>query len=115
MDDERRSSEVARVCFLMHLRQDRVQDYLRAHEVVWPQMLESLTEAGWANYSLFIRESDGLVVGYLETADFGEAQAAIAAQEVNARWQASMVDFFDNEGRHPDESLELLTEYFHLA
>jgi len=78
-------------------------------------MLESLAQTGWRNYSLFIRESDGLVVGYLETDNFDEAQALMAAKEVNAKWQASMVNFFDNEGRRPDESLEQLTEYFHLA
>ena len=115
MDIERRSSEAGRVCFLMHLKQDRVKDYLRAHQAVWPEMLQSLAQTGWRNYSLFIRESDGLVVGYLETDNFGEAQALMGAKEVNAKWQASMVKFFDNESRRPDESLEQLTEYFHLA
>ena len=104
-----------RVCFRMDRHLGRGKDYLRAYQTVWPEMLESLAQTGWRNYSLFIRESDGLVVGYLETDNFDEAQALMAAKEVNAKWQASMVDFFDNEGRRPDESLEQLTEYFHLA
>lgn len=99
----------------MHLKEDRVKDYLRAHEFVWPEMLDALTKAGWRNYSLFIREADGLVVGYLETDDFDRAQSLMAAEEVNARWQASMADFFANEGLKPDEALKQLVEYFHLT
>jgi L-rhamnose mutarotase len=58
-----------------------VQDYLAAHQHVWPDMLEALTAAGWRNYSLFLRESDGLVVGYLETDDFAAAQRRMAETE----------------------------------
>jgi L-rhamnose mutarotase len=108
-----------RVCFLLHLKPDRVQDYLAAHEVVWPEMLDALREAGWHNYSLFIRSDDGLVVGYLETPDFAAAQQAMAATAVNEKWQAGMAEFFlppagAADGVHPDEAMRPLTEYFHL-
>ena len=49
-----------RVCFLLHLKPDRVEDYLNAHAVVWPDMLDALRSAGWHNYSLFLRPDDGL-------------------------------------------------------
>ena len=104
-----------RVCFLLQLKPDRVQDYLAAHEFVWPEMLDALRSAGWRNYSLFIRREDGLVVGYLETDDFAAAAAAMADSDVNSRWQASMADYFQAaEDAHPDESMRPLTEYFHL-
>lgn len=103
-----------RVCFLMHLRPERVQDYLAAHARVWPEMLQALEEAGWSNYSLFLRESEGLVVGYLETEDFERAKAEMARSEVNARWQETMAPFFAKP-ENPDASLDVLTEYFHLA
>ncbi|WP_199255426.1 L-rhamnose mutarotase [Mycolicibacterium mengxianglii] len=104
-----------RVCFLLHLKPDRVDDYLAAHEHVWPEMLDALRAAGWHNYSLFVRPEDGLVIGYLETPDFAAAQQGMAATEVNAKWQAGMAQFFDNDGAHPDETMRPLTEYFHLA
>ena len=104
-----------RVCFLLRLEPDRVQDYLAAHEVVWPDMLDALRQAGWRNYSLFIRHEDGLVVGYLETDDFASATAEMAQNAVNERWQASMAEYFQAaDGAHPDESMQRLTEYFHL-
>ncbi|MFD7943700.1 L-rhamnose mutarotase [Streptomyces sp. NPDC059744] len=73
-----------------------------------------LSAAGWHNYSLFLRE-DGLLVGYLETEDFAAAQAAMAATDVNTRWQADMAGFFEAlDGAKPDEAMKPLTEVFHL-
>jgi L-rhamnose mutarotase len=104
-----------RVCFLLQLKLDRVQDYLTAHRVVWPEMLDALRCAGWRNYSLFVRREDGLVVGYLETDDFASATAEMAKTAVNERWQASMAGYFQAaDGAHPDESMRRLSEHFHL-
>lgn len=106
-------SATQRVCFTMQLRRDRIDDYLRAHSRVWPEMLEALTETGWTNYSLFIRREDGFVVGYLETDDFARASSEMSRREINTRWQSSMAEFF--EAGRPDGKLDLLQEYFHLA
>ncbi|WP_413116418.1 L-rhamnose mutarotase [Streptomyces sp. CY1] len=104
-----------RVCFLLKVRQDRIEEYRERHEAVWPEMRAALAETGWHNYSLFLRE-DGLLVGYLETEDFAAAQAAMAATEVNARWQTEMAPFFEAlDGARPDEGMKPLTEVFHLA
>ena len=61
-----------RVCFLLKVRQERLEEYVARHEEVWPEMLDALRETGWHNYSLFLRE-DGLLIGYLETPDFQAA------------------------------------------
>ncbi|MFE2179512.1 L-rhamnose mutarotase [Streptomyces sp. NPDC059455] len=104
-----------RVCFLLKVRQDGIEEYRERHAAVWPEMWAALSETGWHNYSLFLRE-DGLLVGYLETEDFEAAQAAMAATEVNARWQAEMAPFFEAlDGAKPDEAMKPLTEVFHLA
>jgi L-rhamnose mutarotase len=104
-----------RVCFVLKVRPDRLAEYAKRHEAVWPEMLEALRRAGWRNYSLFLR-ADGLLVGYLETEDFAAALAAMEAADVNARWQAEMAPFFElPEGARPDTGLERLPEIFHLA
>ncbi|MCQ8194992.1 L-rhamnose mutarotase [Streptomyces rugosispiralis] len=103
-----------RVCFLLKVRQDRIEEYRERHAAVWPEMRAALSETGWHNYSLFLRE-DGLLVGYLEAEDFEAAQAAMAATEVNARWQAEMAPLFEAlDGAKPDEAMKPLTEVFHL-
>ena len=101
-----------RVCFLARVRPERLGEYRERHKDVWPSMRAALREAGWGNYSLFLRE-DGLLVGYLETEDYQAALDAMAATEVNRRWQAEMAEFFVADGP-PDQTFERLAEVFHL-
>lgn len=104
-----------RICFLLKVKQDRLEEYKARHAAVWPEMLQALRETGWHNYSLFLRP-DGLLVGYCETPDFQQALDGMAAREVNARWQAEMGEFFEAlDGQRPDEAMRPLTEVFHLA
>lgn len=100
-----------RVCFVLTVRPDRLDEYRQRHREVWPDMLSALRAAGWRNYSIFLRP-DGLLVGYLETDDFAAAQRAMAGTEVNTRWQRDMAPFFTS-GR-PDEQMAPLDEIFHL-
>jgi L-rhamnose mutarotase len=102
---------VERVCFLLHVRPDRLDEYRARHREVWPEMLDALRDAGWRNYSLFL-DDDGLLIGYVEVDDFEAAQRAMAATEVNERWQRDMAPFFDARA---DETLVRLEEVFHLA
>lgn len=77
-------------------------------------MLRALAATGWHNYSIFARP-DGLLVGYVEAADLTQAQEAMAATEVNGRWQAEMSRFFTGlDGRRPDEGFTLLEPIFNL-
>ena len=103
-----------RVCFLLRVKGDRLDEYKLRHEEVWPDMLAALRETGWTNYSLFLRD-DGLLVGYFETPDLQAALGGMASQEVNERWQAEMAPFFESlDGKRPDEGFLRLEEVFHL-
>jgi len=103
-----------RVCFLLQVRPERLDEYKERHKTVWPEMQQALRETGWTNYSLFLRE-DGLLVGYVETTDFDAARAAMEKFEVNARWQKEMSGFFVNAaGVTPDRAMKPLAEVFHL-
>jgi L-rhamnose mutarotase len=99
-----------RICFLLNVKPERLEEYRARHRSVWPEMQSALRDAGWRNYSLFLRE-DGLLVGYLEADDFEAAQRAMAATEVNERWQREMAEFF---GERADEHFRPLDEVFHL-
>ncbi len=101
-----------RYCLLGHVDPDRLEPYRAAHLAVWPELLVALRDAGWRNYSLFLR-ADGLVIGYAEADDLAAAQERIARTEVNARWQRAMAELFGTDGP-PDEAWELVPEVFHL-
>ena len=103
-----------RICFVLHVKPDRLDEYKRRHRAVWPEMLDALRETGWSNYSLFLRD-DGMLIGYLETDDFERARAGMASREVNDRWQREMKDFVvQPQGLTPDRAMQPLEEVFHL-
>jgi L-rhamnose mutarotase len=103
-----------RICFVLQVKADRLEEYKERHRAVWPEMLAALRETGWQNYSLFLRP-DGMLVGYLETEDFERARAGMAKREINDRWQREMADFFvQSDGSLPDRAMEPLEEVFHL-
>jgi L-rhamnose mutarotase len=97
------------------VKKDRIEEYKRHHEAVWPEMLAALRKHGWHNYSLFMRE-DGLLFGYFEAEkDFPAALAGMAKEEVNRRWQQFMAPFFEiPPGARPDQTMVELEEVFHL-
>ena len=101
-----------RYCLLGHVDPGRLDEYRDAHRAVWPDLLQALREAGWRNYSLFLRE-DGLLIGYAVADDLASAQQNVARTEVNARWQAAMAELFQSQGA-PDEAWELIPEVFNL-
>ena len=104
-----------RVCFRLQIRKDKMDEYVRRHSIVWPEMLAALSETGWSNYSLFLDQNDGTLVGYLETPSLAEAKAGMEKKEINAKWQAEMAEFFVAlEGKRPDEGFLELEEVFHL-
>lgn len=103
-----------RYLFVGRIHKDRLEEYKERHAAVWPEMLDALKKAGFNNYSLFLNE-EGLLVGYFESPDAEAAFAAMAATDVNARWQGEMAPFFViPEGKRPDQCLEFLGEVFHL-
>jgi L-rhamnose mutarotase len=103
-----------RICFVLQVKQERLEEYKERHHSVWPEMKQALLETGWRNYSLFLRP-DGLLVGYVETEDFERARSDMASREVNKRWQQEMVDFFvQSVGLLPDQAMMPLEEVFHV-
>jgi L-rhamnose mutarotase len=111
--DKEKSME--RVCFLLKVKPEKLEEYKERHRNVWPDMLQALHETGWHNYSIFLR-SDGLFVGYFETPSYEKALAEMAKREVNARWQREMEEFFEAlDGGRPDERFQRLEQVFFLA
>ena len=96
--------------FVLHVRPDRIDEYVEAHRTVWPDMLAALKNAGIRNYTIF---RDGATVfGYFEADDLAAAAAYLESQEVNGRWQDTMAELL--ERRVPDGGPPSLEEIFRL-
>jgi L-rhamnose mutarotase len=101
-----------RVGFTMRLLPGQEAEYRRRHAAVWPEMLEALRTAGARNYSIFLRGAD--LFAYLEVTDFAAFRAAMAATEVNDRWQAEMAALIDPLTDPATGFHQRLEEVFHL-
>lgn len=104
-----------RVGFKLKLKKERLDEYVKHHQHVWPEMLSALSQTGWQNYSLFLDRNDATLFGYFETPDLQAALTGMALTDVNARWQNVMADFFEAlEGKRPDEGFLHLENIFYL-
>jgi L-rhamnose mutarotase len=99
-----------RTAFRLRVRPGRIDDYVEAHENVWPEMLDALRAAGIRNYTIFRSGSD--VFGYFEADDLDRAARHMAAQEVSTRWQNAMAELL--EERVPDGGPPPLEPIFRL-
>jgi L-rhamnose mutarotase len=102
-----------RIAFRLRVREDRLEEYKRLHQEVWPELLADMHQAGYRNYSIF---ADGPeLFGYLECDDWDAAQRALAESDANRRWQAFMSDYLATPVDPDDDaSLRMLEPVFYM-
>lgn len=96
---------------------DKVDAYKAEHAKVWPQVLAQLKRSNIENYSIFLREPEGLLFSYWEYAgdDFDADMKAMADDENTQKWWAlcgPMQRPLDS--RESGEWWAQMTEVFHL-
>ena len=99
-----------RSAFVLRVRPDKLDEYVRVHREVWPEMLEAISAAGIRNYTIF-REGNQMF-GYFEADDLAAAGRYLATQDVSARWQDAMAELL--EERVADAGPPPLQEIFRL-
>jgi L-rhamnose mutarotase len=96
--------------FVLHVRPERIEQYVDAHASVWPEMLDALRDAGIRNYTIF--RAGNSVFGYFESDDLAASERYLAAQEVCTRWQDEMAQLLAD--RVPDGGPPALEEIFRM-
>jgi L-rhamnose mutarotase len=99
-----------RTGFVLHVRPDKIDEYVEAHRHVWPELLDAIRAAGIHNYTIF--RDGSRVFGYFESDDLDAASRSLAAAEVSARWQDAMAGLL--EQRVPDGGPASLEQVFRL-
>ena len=99
-----------RSAFVLEVRPDRIDDYIRAHREVWSELLAALRGAGIRNYTIFRAGNE--MFGYFEADDLDAAGRYLSQQEVSTRWQDAMARLL--EERVPDGGPPPLLEVFRL-
>jgi L-rhamnose mutarotase len=101
-----------RLCFTFEIRPGTEDEYKRRHDEIWPELVDAIKDAGFANYSLFRRGTQ--IVAYVEChPDVETAFAKLGPMDVNARWSKWFEDIIVSL---TDENGELyrVEEVWHL-
>ena len=102
-----------RLCFTFEIRPGTEAEYKKRHDEIWPDLVDAIKDAGFANYTLFRRGTQ--IIGYVEChPDVRTAFAKLGPSEVNARWskwfEDVIVSLTDEKGE-----LRRLEEVWHLG
>jgi L-rhamnose mutarotase len=79
-----------RYAAIIGLKPEQIAEYKRVHAAVWPDVLRQIKASGIANYSIFLREPENLLLAYYEYhGDNHDADmAAMAADKRTQEWWA---------------------------
>ena len=72
------------------VREGMLDEYIKRHDEIWPEMKEMLHAAGIRNYTIWNVGNE--LFGYYECDSIAEAGRIQAESEVNARWDVYMRD-----------------------
>ena len=72
------------------VREGMLDEYIKRHDEIWPEMKEMLHAAGIRNYTIWNVGNE--LFGYYECDSIAEAGRIQAESEVNARWDQYMRD-----------------------
>ena len=96
----------------MQLKPGFEAEYRRRHDALWPDLAELLRTKGITDYSIFLDQPTGALIGVLRVADVGRMDE-LPQHPIMKKWWAYMKDIMD---ANPDDSPVSipLTEVFHL-
>ena len=76
---------------LLGVRPERIEDYVRYHAAVWPEVLKTIHDCNIRNYSIFLK--DNTLFAYFEYTgnNYDADMAKIAADPKTQEWWAIMM------------------------
>jgi L-rhamnose mutarotase len=104
-----------RIAFVIRVRPEKLDEYRRLHDPIWPELAAELRAAGIRNYSLWL-QPDGTEFGYLECDDWDAVCAYLDQSGAHCRWQTLMKDFLLTEADpvHGGQPVRMLQRSFLL-
>jgi L-rhamnose mutarotase len=102
-----------RKAFVMQVHPGQVEEYVRRHNPIWPELASVLNEHGVCSYSIHLHEETLQLFAYAEI-ESEERWRAIASTPECRRWWAHMSGLMAVNEDHSPRSVEL-REVFHLA
>jgi L-rhamnose mutarotase len=86
--------------FKMKLNPGFKEEYIKRHEVIWPEMYKLLKSEGIGNYSIFLDEETNTLFAYQEQSGESSSQD-LGSTEIVKKWWKYMADIMET---NPDNS-----------
>ncbi|RRN76989.1 L-rhamnose mutarotase, partial [Pseudoxanthomonas sp. SGD-10] len=82
-----------RIAFKMKLKEGFKDEYVKRHNLIWPELKELLKKSGISNYSIFLDEETNILFAVQE--QNGQSSQDLGENEIVKRWWAYMADIMD--------------------
>ena len=88
------------IAFTMKLKPGVEAEYQRRHDEIWPELSQTLTEAGIRDYSIYLDRASGTLFGVQKRVE-GHTADELPGLPIMKKWWAYMADLMDT---NPDNS-----------
>ncbi|RKN78678.1 L-rhamnose mutarotase [Ulvibacterium marinum] len=102
---------VIRKAFKMKVYPDKIEEYAKRHNPIWPELEEKLKEHGVENYSIFLDAETNSLFGYAEV-ESEEKWNALAETAVCKKWWAHMTDLMETNNDNSPVSKDLESLFY---
>ena len=101
-----------KIAFVMKLKPGNEAEYEKRHDEIWPELVETLKQAGVSDYSIFLEKSSCKLFAVLQRSE-DHSMEQLPLDPVVKKWWAFMADIMETnaENRPVEESL---VKVFHL-
>lgn len=103
---------MTRVSFKMKLFKGCEEEYQKRHNTIWPELQQLLKDNGINDYSIFLDEASGILIGVLRIADPVRLDE-LPHHPVMKKWWSYMKDIMESNPDHSPVSVPL-KEVFYL-
>ena len=103
---------MVRKALTMNVYPEYIDEYIKRHNELWPEMKDVLLAHGCKSYSIYVDRKTNILFAYLEIED--EARwAEVADTEINRKWWDYMADIMETNPDNSPVSIDL-ENVFHL-
>jgi L-rhamnose mutarotase len=101
-----------KIAFVMKLKPGNEAEYEKRHDEIWPELVETLKQAGVSDYSIFLEKSSCKLFAVLQRSE-DHSMEQLPLDPVVKKWWAFMADIMETTADNKPLE-ESLVKVFHL-
>jgi L-rhamnose mutarotase len=101
-----------KIAFVMKLKPGNEAEYEKRHDEIWPELVETLKQAGVSDYSIFLEKSSCKLFAVLQRSE-DHSMEQLPLDPVVKKWWAFMADIMETSADNKPVE-ESLVKVFHL-